>query len=126
MNHDNQSNEKTLSPWNSPYDLACTVLAITLGLAVGWLDLQVTEVSVTILALLTASLLLGLLRPAAAWRWPILIAIGLPIMAAVAVVIGMKTVEPVQIDFRITLAALAIALIGSYIGVFIRYTVRSK
>jgi hypothetical protein len=46
-----------------------TVLAVLVGLNIGWLDLQTTEVVVTVLALLLAGLPLGLLEPRAAWRW---------------------------------------------------------
>ena len=66
--------------WRSSRDLACTALALVLGLFIGWLDLQVTEVIVTVLALVTSGLLSGLVQPAAAWRWAILIAIGLKIL----------------------------------------------
>lgn len=125
MDQDNQFGEKNSTTWLSPHDLACTAVAVVLGLIVGWLDLHVTEVVVTILALLVVGLLLGLLQPNAAWRWAILIAIGLPIMAAVAIVISMQTAEPAQLDFRIMLVALAFAMIGSYVGVFIRHVVRT-
>jgi len=125
MDQDNQFRKKNSTSWQLPRDLAYTALAVILGLVIGWLDLHVTEVVVTILALLIAGLLLGLLQPAAAWRWAVLIAIGLPIMAAVAVTIGLQTAEPARLDLRITLVALAFALLGSYVGVFIRHTART-
>ena len=106
-------------------DLAYTLLALVLGLVIGLLDLHVTEVAVTILALLAAGLLLGLLQPAGAWRWALLIAAGLPIMAAVALAVDMKTAEPAGIDFRIAAVALTFALAGSYAGVAIRHAARA-
>ena len=117
--------QSTKIMWTSPYDLACTAGALLLGLFVGWLDLHVTEVLVTILALMTAGSVIGFLQPIAPWRWPVLIAIGLPIMATVAIVTGMQTAEPVHPDVRIALVALAFALLGSYAGAFIRRTVRA-
>jgi len=106
--------------WRSPYDLACTALALALGLATGWLDLHTTEVSVTIVALLASGLLLGLLQPAAAWRWSLLLALGLPIMAAFGRLVRMQTAEPIRLDPRIALVALAFALVGSCAGALIR------
>ena len=106
-------------------DLACGVLAFILGVGIGWLDLQVTEVAVTILALLVTGLLLGLLQPAAAWRWAVLITAGLPIMAALALAAGWQTAEPAGPDFRIVLVALAFTLVGSYAGALIRRTVQT-
>ena len=106
--------------WRSPYDLFCTVLALVLGLGTGFLDLHTTEVSVTIVALLASGFLLGLLQPAAAWRWAILVAIGLPVMAAIGRATGMQTSEPIRLDPRVWLVALAFALVGSYAGALIR------
>jgi hypothetical protein len=117
--------KKASTSWRSPRDLACTALALFLGLVAGFLDLQVTEVIVTILALLIFGLLLGLLQPSAAWRWAILIVIGLPIMELVAMIIGLQTAEPTRFDLRISLVALVFALFGAYIGVFIRHMVRT-
>ena len=125
MDQKTHSGNKILTSWRSPRDLACTALAVALGLVVGWLDLHVTEVVVTVLALLTSGLLLGLIQPAAAWRWALLIAIGLPIMAVAVIKFGLRTAEPVQPDLRITAVALMFALLGAYIGVFIRYLMRT-
>lgn len=105
----------------SAHDLVCVVLATVSGLGIGWLDLHTTEVIATIVPLLAAGLVLGLLRPRAPWRWAMLIALGLPVMAAVAKLTGMPTAEPVQLDPRITLVALALALLGSYTGALVRH-----
>ena len=104
----------------SAHDLVCVVLATVSGLGIGWLDLHTTEVLATIVPLLTAGAVLGLLRPKAAWRWAVLIALGLPVMAAIGKLSGMRTVEPVQLDPRVTLVALAVALLGSYTGALVR------
>ena len=106
--------------WRSPFDLACTALALALGLGIGWLDLHTTEVTVTIVALLACGLLLGLLQPAAAWRWALLLALGLPIMEGFGRLTGMRTAEPIRLDPRVALVALAFALVGSYAGAMIR------
>ena len=125
MDQKNQFVKRTSTSWCSPFDLACTALAVALGLVAGWLDLHVTEVIVTILALMTGGLLLGLIQPKAAWRWALLIAIGLPLMAIVAIKFSLRTAEPVQPDIRISIVALVFASLGAYIGVFIRYILRT-
>ena len=111
-----------MTPRRSFLDVACVALAVVLGLGIGWLDLHTTEVTVTIVALLAAGFLLGLLRPKAAWRWGALLALGLPVMAGVAIAGGMQTAEPPKLDVRITLVALAFALAGAYAGVLLRHT----
>jgi hypothetical protein len=98
----------------------CTALAAAIGLGIGWLDLQTTEVTVTILALLLGGLLLGLLEPKAAWRWPLLLALGLPAMAVVGDLLRVHTAEPIRLDPRVVLAALASASVGCSGGVGLR------
>jgi len=92
------------------------------GLATGWIDLHTTEVIVTIVLLLAAGVVLGLLQPRAAWRWAVLIALGLPVMAVAAWLTGLQTAEPVHLDPRVVLVALAFALLGAYVGAFVRRT----
>jgi hypothetical protein len=95
-------------------------LAAATGLGIGWLDLHTTEVVVTILALLLAGLFLGILQPSAAWRWAVLLAVGLPAMAVVGRLLSLRTAEPIRVDPRIALVALAFALVGCYSGVAVR------
>ncbi len=125
MKDENQPAEAGRSSWTSPLGLFCSALALALGLVIGFIDLHTTEVTVTILSLLLAGFFLGLLLPTAAWRWPVLIVVGLPVTAAIARLTGAETAEPVQFDFRITLVSLAFAFIGSYTGVLIRRGLRS-
>ena len=98
----------------------CTALAIATGLGIGWLDLRTTEVVVTVVALLLAALPLGFLNPKAAWRWALLLALGLPAMAAVGPLLRVRTAEPIRLDPRIALVAFAFALVGCYAGVLLR------
>jgi hypothetical protein len=108
------------APQRSAYDLVCAILAAVSGLGIGWLDLHTTEVITTIVSLFATGVVLGLLRPKAAWRWAVLIALGLPVMAAVAKLTRMHTAEPIQLDPRVTLVALVFALLGSYMGALVR------
>jgi len=106
--------------WNSRHNAICAALAVTLGLGIGWLDLHTTEVTVTILALLLGGLVLGLLRPTGAWRWAVLLVLGLPVMAAVGRLFHLRTAEPIRFDPRIDMVALVFALIGCCGGVAVR------
>lgn len=107
------------------YDVFCALVAAALGLGIGWLDLHTTEVVVTIVPLLGAGLLLGLLQPAGAWRWAALLALGLPLTAMAARLTGASTAEPAQLDPRIVLVALGVALLGCYVGAAIRTVLRA-
>jgi hypothetical protein len=104
----------------SRHNAICATLAVVIGLGIGWLDLHTTEVIVTILALLLAGLLLGLLQPTAAWRWAVLLTLGLPAMAVIGRLLRVPTAEPIRLDPRVALVALAFALVGCYGGVAVR------
>jgi len=105
---------------SSRRNATCTALAVAIGLGIGWLDLHTTEVLVTILSLCLAGLLLGLLQPRAAWRWAVLLALGLPLMAVLGRLLHLRTAEPIRLDPRIALLASAFALGGCYGGVAVR------
>lgn len=110
--------------WRSGLNLVCAALAGVIGLGIGWLDLHTTEVIVTVLALLSAGLLLGLLQPVAAWRWALLLAVGLPVVAEIGQLLGIATAEPIRLDPRVVMVALAFGLVGCYTGVLIRRLAR--
>jgi hypothetical protein len=103
--------------WHSRYTPA---LAALFGLGIGWLDLHTSEVTVTIVALLLTGVLLGLLQPVAAWRWAVLLALGLPVVALMGHLLRVPTAEPIRFDPRITLVAFAFGFVGCYIGVGLR------
>ena len=111
------NSRSTLQPSRN---LFCLILAIALGIIIGWIDLQITEVTVTILFLLVGGFLLGLFQPKSAWRWALLITVGISIMEITAIIFSLRTVEPVKLDPLVIIIILLIALIGTYIGVFIR------
>lgn len=101
-------------------DAAFGLVAVSVGLGIGWLDIHTTEVGVTIVALLCAGLFCGFFRPTAAWLWALLLALGLPAMAMLGRVLRVRVPEPVHLDPRIVLVALGFALAGCYSGVLVR------
>lgn len=124
MNQENPLHKKSFASRYSSGDILPAVLALAFGLIVGWLDLQVTEVVVPIVALLVSGLLAGLIRPKAAWRWALMIAAGAAVVEIAAVKFDWQTAEPVQLDFRVAMVEFAFAMLGAYTGVFIRYITR--
>lgn len=105
---------------HSRHSAEVVLLAVVLSLSIGWLDLHTTEVVVTIVPLLLAGFVLGMVQPAAAWRWALLLAAGLPAVALVARVLAVSTAEPSRLDPRIAVAAFVFALVGCYVAVAIR------
>jgi len=99
-------------------------LAVAIGLCIGWLDVHTTEVFVTIVALVSSGLLLGWLQPVAAWRWAALVALGLPVVAAVGHLARMHTAETIRLDPRVALIGFVFGLVGCYTGVAITRVAR--
>jgi hypothetical protein len=102
-----------------PKDPGCTALAILLGLGIGWLDIHTTEVTVTIASLLVSGVLCGTVQARGPWRWGLLIALGVPVVEAIARVTHVATAEPVHLDPRVWLVVAIFALGGCYVGAFI-------
>lgn len=112
-----------MTPW-TPRDLAAALMALALGALVGWLDLQVTEVSITIGALLSAGFVAAVFHPVAPWRWAGCIAVGLPVMAALAGPLDIRTAEQVHPDVLTTLVAAGCSLAGAYGGALLRNIIK--
>ena len=103
----------------SPWDRVAMALAAVLGLGIGWLDIHTTELTVAITALLVAGVICGGLQPRAPWRWAIAIALGVPIVEAVAQMARAATPEPIRLDPRVWLVVAALAAAGCYLGAFV-------
>jgi hypothetical protein len=56
------------------------ILAVTLGVLAGWLDIKVGDLLLTAIAVLMANMLLGFLSPQKPWRWVLLIGVFVPIV----------------------------------------------
>lgn len=99
-------------------------VAVATALAIGWLDLQTTEVTSTVVALLLGALLLSLVQPRAAWRWAVMLALGLPLVAEAGLLLGLPSAEPIRVDPLVALVGLAFASVGCLVGVLIRAALR--
>jgi len=59
-------------------------------------------------------------QPRAPWRWALLIALGLPVVAVAARFAAVATPEPIRLDPLVAVVAAAFALVGSYAGALVR------
>jgi hypothetical protein len=60
------------------------LLGAVLGIAAGVLDVKVGDLLLTALFVLTATMLLGFLRPQRAWRWTVTVAVFVPLVQKLA------------------------------------------
>jgi hypothetical protein len=97
------------------------LLALFLGLMIGWIDLRSVEVQPTVLLLLVFGLFLGFAQPRHAWRWAVILAVWIPLGGLVALVAGLRTPAPAEPGVAGSFIAFIPALIGSYCGAFVNW-----
>jgi hypothetical protein len=95
------------------------LLALFLGIMVGWLDLNAAEVQGTVLLLLVFGVFFGFAQPKHAWRWALLLGMWVPLGGLAAQAIGLKTPEPPNVFG--SLIAFVPALLGAYGGALAKW-----
>src|ERR1700693_4509886 len=70
------------------------LLAAACGIGTGWADVAVNDLLLTALLVVSACILLGMLRPRWPWRWVVVVGIFIPLTELAAYVI--LTVKPTR------------------------------
>ena len=60
------------------------IFAVILGIGAGIVDVRLSDLLVTAVSVMLATMLLGLLRPRRAWRWTVIIAACVPVVQLLA------------------------------------------
>ena len=94
------------------------VLGTILGLGAGVVDVRLGDLLVTAVFVMLATMLLGLLRPARAWRWTVLVAVCVPLVQILAHVFLREHISlpHVQLSF----SGFLTGTVGAYAGAFAR------
>ncbi len=103
----------------------CTALALAGGLIAGLIDFNTTEPQPAALLVLIFAGILGLIQPRDAWRWAIIVALGLPLAHLSLRQLGWQPRDPVSPGEYATLIALIPAFIGAYGGVLVRRVIQT-
>ncbi len=103
----------------------CAILALAAGLLAGAVDFNATEPQPAALMVLAFAGLLGFSQPRNAWRWAIIVALGLPLAHLTLRQLGFQSRDPVSPGEYATLIALIPAFIGAYGGVLIRRAIQT-
>ena len=69
---------------NSPGDTVIYLVGALLGICAGVLDVEVGDLLLTALFVLSATLFLGMLRPQRPWRWIVVVGVFVPVMQVLA------------------------------------------
>ena len=103
----------------------CAVLALLGGLIAGAIDFNATEPQPAALLVLVFAGILGLIQPRSAWRWAIIVALGLPLAHLSLRQLGWQPRDAPEPGEYATLIALIPAFIGAYGGVLMRRVIQS-
>jgi hypothetical protein len=99
-------------------DLPCYVLAALCGIATGWADVTINDLLFTALLVLSACMLLGILRPRWPWRWVIVVGVFLPLTELMAYLI--PAIRPTRAQIYGSFLASLPGLAGAYGGAVVR------
>jgi len=94
------------------------LLAALCGVGTGWADVTINDLLFTALLVLSACILLGLLRPRWPWRWVLVVGAFIPLTELVAYVV--LTVKPTRAQVYGSFLAFLPGIAGAYGGSFMR------
>lgn len=92
------------------------LLALLLGLDIGWVNVLTDETPFVALPLLAATGILGLAWPRRAWRWALLVGVWLPLGQAFALLTSMRVPYPNDLSAVAQALAIGLGLVGAYAG----------
>jgi hypothetical protein len=95
-------------------EIFCLAAAIGIGLYAGYVDRHnATEVYPTLMVVLVGSFLLGLIQPAHAWRWALIVGVCVPFSGPISA-LPSRIITPG--DWGILAVVLVPGFIGAYSG----------
>ncbi|MGZ7077529.1 MAG: hypothetical protein ACXVJL_16140 [Candidatus Angelobacter sp.] len=111
---DMRTQQRSTARADAPY----YVLAALSGIGTGWADVMVDDLLFTALLVVSACMLLGLLRPRWPWRWVLTVGIFVPLTELAAYVV--LTVKPSRAQVYGSFLAFLPGIAGAYGGSVMR------
>ena len=99
------------------------VFAVIAGVLSGWVDIKIGDLLLTALVVLGACMLLGVLRPARAWRWVAIVGVMVPIAELFGYLV--LTQKPYRAQIYESFLAFLPAIAGAYGGAMLRGAIRN-
>ncbi len=104
-----------------PRDWWVYQLAAACGIATGWADVIVDDLLFTALLVLSACIVLGMLRPRLPWRWVVLVGAFIPLTELAAYLV--RTIKPTRAQIYASFLAFLPGIAGAYGGAVMRRVV---
>jgi len=103
--------------------MLCVAAAVGFGLYAGYVDRHnATEVYPTLMVVLVGSFILGLIQPAHAWRWALIVGVCVPFLGPIS---GLPSRIITPGDWGILAVVLVPGFIGAYLGALLHLAVGS-
>jgi hypothetical protein len=114
----------THSRWQ--LDVLCIVAAVIGGFLAGAVDFNNDEPQATVIVIVAFTLLLGFIQPRRAWRWALIVGLGVPIVYLIATALGYHAKSVPEPGWYASLIALIPAFISTYCGVLLRKAITAS
>ncbi len=105
------------------FDVLCIALAVMGGFLAGAVDFNNDEPQAAVIVIVAFTGLLGFIQPRKAWRWALIVGLGVPIVYVIATALGYHSKSVGEPGWYASLIALIPAFISTYCGVLLRKAV---
>jgi hypothetical protein len=105
------------------FDLLCVALAVLGGFIAGAVDFRNDEPQAAVLIILALAGLLGFMQPKKAWRWAVIVGLGIPVVYLIATALGYQSKSVPEPGWYASLIVLIPAFLGAYGGGLLRKTI---
>lgn len=107
-------------------DAVCTVIALIGALNAGVVDFNNNEPQAAVIIIVVFAGLLGFIQPRKAWRWALIVGLGIPIVYLSAIALGYQSKSVPEPGWYASLIALIPAFISVYGGVLLHKAITAE
>ncbi len=108
------------------FDVLCIALAVMGGFLAGAVDFNNDEPQAAVIVIIAFTGLLGFLQPRKAWRWALIVGLGVPSVYLIATALGYHAKSVGEPGWYASLIALIPAFISTYCGVLVRKAISAQ
>jgi cyanate permease len=106
--------------------MLCIVTAIIGAFIAGAMDFNNNEPQAAVIVIVVFAGLLGFIQPRKAWRWAIIVGLGIPVVYLIATALGYHSKGAPEPGWYASLIALIPAFISAYCGVLLRKAITTQ
>lgn len=107
-------------------DVLYTVIALVGAAMAGAVDFNNDEPQAAVVVIIVFAGLLGFIQPRKAWRWALIVGLGVPIVYLIATALGYQSKSVPEPGWYASLIALIPAFISTYCGVLLRKAISTQ